>query len=110
MSDGDTAARDGRVLVLAPTRTDASNTEALLSKAGIPIEICATFDALVHALELGAAAILIAEEALSPANTPVLGGILSAPASLVRSPHPGSHASRGRFRATRSRRSARSAT
>ena len=81
MSDRDTAARDGRVLVLAPTRTDASNTEALLSKAGIPIEICATFDALVHALELGAAAILIAEEALSPANTPVLGGILSAQAS-----------------------------
>ena len=45
MSERDTAARDGRVLVLAPTSKDAvDHAGHCCQSAGIPVEICPTFD------------------------------------------------------------------
>jgi two-component system, sensor histidine kinase len=76
VSDSEHAVRDGRVLVLAPTSRDASIAESLLSPAGIPIEICATFEALVGELRSGAAAILLPEEALSVDNNRILYQVL----------------------------------
>jgi signal transduction histidine kinase/CheY-like chemotaxis protein len=71
------AAADSRVLVLAPTRKDASITERLLSAAGIEAHVCPTFDTLVRELGNGAAAILVPEEAVSSAHNAVLCGILA---------------------------------
>jgi two-component system, sensor histidine kinase len=51
-----------RVLVLALTSKDASQTRSLLASAGIEVEVCATFDAFLRELALGAAAAILAEE------------------------------------------------
>ena len=68
MSGSDATARDSRVLVLVPTSKDASVTRTLLSSNGISLEVCTTFEAMVQDLRLGAAAILLPEEAVSPAH------------------------------------------
>jgi signal transduction histidine kinase len=74
----DAAATESRVLGLTPTRTDARTTERLLTEAGIRFEICSSFDGLIEQLRLGAAAILVPEEAFSSArNTAMLSGILA---------------------------------
>ena len=77
MIDGSTPAVDGRVLVLAPTGRDGAATHAILATAGVSHDICATFDDLVRELRRGAAAILIPEEAIAPAHTAVLAGLVS---------------------------------
>ena len=51
--------------------------QVVLSQAGIGHEICPTFEALVHELGLGAAAILLPEEAVTPANTALLCDVLA---------------------------------
>jgi signal transduction histidine kinase len=78
VSERDAAERDRRLLVLAPTRRDASLTEALLVRAGISHAICQTFDVLVQSLRAGAAAILIPEEAVTSANQATLLELLAA--------------------------------
>jgi signal transduction histidine kinase/ActR/RegA family two-component response regulator len=65
------------VLVLVPTSKDASVTRTLLSSNGISLEICTTFEALVEDLRSGAAAILLPEEAVSPAHNKTLRRILA---------------------------------
>src|SRR5512145_970906 len=55
---------DRRVLILAPTRRDSELTRSLLASSGVPSVICATIDALVAACDQGAAALLMAEEAI----------------------------------------------
>ena len=77
MSGSDATARDSRVLVLVPTSKDASVTRTLLSSNGIPLEVCTTFEALVQDLRQGAAAILLPEEAVSPAHNRALRTILA---------------------------------
>jgi signal transduction histidine kinase/CheY-like chemotaxis protein len=77
VSDSDAGARDRRVLALVPTSKDASVTRTLLSSNGILLEICPTFDALIQQLGLGAAAILLPEEAASLAHNTTLRGILA---------------------------------
>lgn len=77
MSGSDARARDGRVLVLVPTSKDASVTRKLLSSNGISLEVCTTFEALMQDLRLGAAAILLPEEAVSPAHNRALRTILA---------------------------------
>jgi two-component system, sensor histidine kinase len=52
-------------------------TAAVLSQADIPHEICPNFETLIHELGLGAAATLIPEEAITPANTALLGQVLT---------------------------------
>jgi signal transduction histidine kinase/ActR/RegA family two-component response regulator len=53
---------DRRVLILAPTKKDAVITQALLVPAGVAGEICESLSELIAEMEVGAAAILIAEE------------------------------------------------
>ena len=65
------------MLALVPTSKDASVTRKLLSSNGILLEICPTFDALIQELRLGAAAILLPEEAVSLEHNTTLRGILA---------------------------------
>jgi signal transduction histidine kinase/DNA-binding response OmpR family regulator len=53
-----------RVLVLAPRGRDASVVQQVLAASGFPSLVCADQQALVRALEEGAGAALVAEEAL----------------------------------------------
>ena len=77
MSESDTKDRDRCVLALVPTSKDASVTRKLLTSNGIRLEICPTFDALIHELRFGAAAILLPEEAASPEHNTTLRAILA---------------------------------
>lgn len=61
-------ARDHRVLLLAPTRKDASTTSALLQQAEIAVACCSTFDELLRELALGAAVLIVPEEAMTPTH------------------------------------------
>jgi two-component system, sensor histidine kinase len=70
--------RDGRVLVLAPTVKDGSITQALLSSADVPHEICPSFAALVREVRAGAAAILIPEEVVALPESAALRDTLAA--------------------------------
>jgi signal transduction histidine kinase/ActR/RegA family two-component response regulator len=53
-----------RLLLLAPTRKDATLTCEVLGRVGIQCEICTDLASLVRALEQGAGALLLAEEFL----------------------------------------------
>jgi two-component system, sensor histidine kinase len=77
VSRSELTSRDVRVLFLAPTTTDGATTHALLSPAGIQLEICPTFDVLVGELRAGAAAVLVPEEAISFGHTPALHAVLA---------------------------------
>lgn len=70
---------DRRVLILAPTKKDATTTQSLLTPVGIPNEICMTLDALITEIWRGAAAILIPEEV-------VASGVESLAAVIARQP------------------------
>jgi signal transduction histidine kinase/ActR/RegA family two-component response regulator len=70
------AARDDRVLLLAPTRKDASTTAALLRDAGIPLTGCTTFDDLLAELSDGAGVVIVPEEAMTPERNARLAGVL----------------------------------
>jgi signal transduction histidine kinase/ActR/RegA family two-component response regulator len=76
VKNDDPASCDRRVLVLAPTSRDASATGALLARAAIPHEVCASFDSLLEKLREGAAAILIPEEVVTPDNQALLADVL----------------------------------
>ncbi len=56
---------DGRVLVLAPRGRDAAIAADLLSRNAIDAFVCASMTDLLDALQLGAGAVLITEEALA---------------------------------------------
>ncbi|HVQ30016.1 MAG TPA: ATP-binding protein, partial [Vicinamibacteria bacterium] len=71
------AARDDRVLFLAPTNKDAAHTQALLSRAGIRVETFASFDELVLALWKGAAVIALPEDAFSSRHNEALRRFLA---------------------------------
>jgi signal transduction histidine kinase/CheY-like chemotaxis protein len=62
------SARDLRILIMAPTARDGDITIDLLNGAGIETATFTTLDALVNALNDGAAAVLVAEEHLTPAQ------------------------------------------
>lgn len=55
---------DQRLLVLAPTSKDASLTQSVLQRAQIPCNCCSSLDDLIRELDVGAGAVLIAEESL----------------------------------------------
>jgi signal transduction histidine kinase len=57
--------RDLRFLLMAPTNRDGDITSDLLNGAGIETQVFSSLEALVHAINEGAAAVLIAEEHLS---------------------------------------------
>jgi len=65
-----------RILVLAPTGRDATLAEQTLCRAGLDAEVIETPEELASAIDRGAAAVLLAEEALSPRAVDVLAGAL----------------------------------
>jgi signal transduction histidine kinase/ActR/RegA family two-component response regulator len=65
-----------RVLVLAPTGRDAALIEESLARAGVHAELCGHLDEFARKVEQGAAAGLVAEEALGSRNVPTLMGAL----------------------------------
>ena len=64
MNDPAATAREGRVLVLAPTGRDADLIGSVLVKGGVSGTICGDIPSLCRELARGAGAILLAEEAL----------------------------------------------
>jgi PAS domain S-box-containing protein len=68
---------EDRVLLLAPTRKDASTAEVLLSRSGICCCICRNLKMLCEELGNGAAAIVMAEEALGYPNSRLLDEALA---------------------------------
>jgi signal transduction histidine kinase len=62
------ASADWRILVLAPLRRDGPTIEAILTKADFSCEVCSSVAELAEKLTSGAAAALIAEEALLEAG------------------------------------------
>src|SRR5690349_12016913 len=54
-----------RVLVLAPTERDATLTRTILGRAHLACTPCATMNDVCRELEVGAGALLLAEEAIS---------------------------------------------
>ena len=77
MSESDVKDRDRCLLALVLTSKDASLTRKLLASNGISLEICPTFDALTQKLRLGAAAILLPEEAISREHNTTLRELLA---------------------------------
>ena len=75
MSDAQRA--EERIIVLAPSASDALVTAALLSKAGLEVVVVRDGTGACRAIEEGAAAVLIAEEALSPATAQALAELLA---------------------------------
>jgi PAS domain S-box-containing protein len=66
-----------RVLVLAPTGADAQVAGAVLAEAQISSRTCASLADLCDAIDEGAGALLIAEEALPPLGPSVLAALLA---------------------------------
>ena len=61
---GTSDSHEWRVLVRAPIGRDASALQELLGRVSISAHVCPTLDSLVAALDEGAGAVLLAEEAL----------------------------------------------
>src|SRR4051794_16778093 len=56
---------EARVLVLAPTGRDATNSMAVLGKAGLVCAVCRDIQQLCREIEAGAGAVVLTEEALT---------------------------------------------
>jgi len=65
------AALEGRLLIVAPVGKDALLTAGKLSSVGMPCQVCADLATLVREVDAGAAAVLIAEEALAGGTGPL---------------------------------------
>jgi signal transduction histidine kinase/CheY-like chemotaxis protein len=65
-----------RILVLAPTGRDATLAATAIGGAGIAAEVCATMEALCDAIEEGAGAALITDEALNSKAMQCLAAVL----------------------------------
>jgi signal transduction histidine kinase/CheY-like chemotaxis protein len=72
-----TSPRDLRFLLMAPTNRDGDITSDLLNGAGIETQVFSNLDALVDALNDGAAAAMIAEEHLNGSLKAPLAHLLS---------------------------------
>jgi len=69
-------ARDDRVLILAPTRKDATTTAALLGSAAIPVTCCSTFSDLLRELAGPVGVVVLSEEAMTSAHNEQLAKVL----------------------------------
>ena len=79
VSDAGADSLERRLLVLAPTGKDAELTRAVLGEAGIDCEICADLGCVTRELERGAAALLLAEEAIAGGLEPLAGIVARQP-------------------------------
>ncbi|HEY1067690.1 MAG TPA: HAMP domain-containing sensor histidine kinase, partial [Pirellulales bacterium] len=66
---------EDRVLLLTPTTRDAENTQQVLGRSGVATFVCHSIEELLSEFERGAAAMLLAEEAL-PHGAPALAEVL----------------------------------
>jgi signal transduction histidine kinase len=66
VTDVDQKGLELRILVMAPTRTDAAASRSVLGKAGFDCVVCVDQDDLCRELELGAGTVIITEETWSP--------------------------------------------
>jgi signal transduction histidine kinase len=66
------AREEQRILLLAPTSNDARLTEKVLEAAGFCAEVCRDMPSLCETIENGVGAIILAEEALTPASAECL--------------------------------------
>ena len=73
------AALEGRLLIVAPVGKDALLTASKLSSVGMPCQVCADLTILVREVDAGAAAVLIAEEALAGGTGPLAAMISRQP-------------------------------
>jgi len=73
----DSLTLDRRLLFLPTTAKDAAMAQATLSAMGIRLDVCRTFETLLHELETGVGAILLPEETVSPAHNAALGAVLA---------------------------------
>lgn len=71
------ATGDRRLLVLAATSRDAITTEQVLSPLGVAATVCRSFDDLLREVEVGAGAVLVAEEGMPPAHTAAFHRVLT---------------------------------
>jgi signal transduction histidine kinase len=78
VTQGAAERRDRRVLLLPLTNRDAKTSRDVLQKAGIEVDVCENFDALVDEIERGAAAVAIAEERMSMGDSTRLAEVLHA--------------------------------
>ena len=74
---GDWPVEERRVLILTPTGRDAAMTVDLLERAGIDAVACATLAELSREIEVGAAAVLVAEEAIADDQYLLLAPVLT---------------------------------
>jgi signal transduction histidine kinase/ActR/RegA family two-component response regulator len=65
MNEADHGNPESRVLVLAPTGRDATNSKALLGKAGLACTLCRDLPELCREIEAGVGSVLLTEEALT---------------------------------------------
>jgi signal transduction histidine kinase len=68
--------RDGRILLLAPTRRDAATAGSLLREAGVVATCCSTFDEVLVELAGGAGVLILPEETMTPAHNARLADVL----------------------------------
>ena len=69
-------ADEQRLVVLPPTARDGVLAHRLLTAAGVATTICTTVEQVCQAIEAGAGAVLLTEEALAPAAFGRLRGVL----------------------------------
>jgi signal transduction histidine kinase len=72
------AARDHRILLLAPTRKDGATTASLLEDAGLSVTSCSAFDGLIGELTDGAGVVILPEETMTPTHTARLAAVVRA--------------------------------
>lgn len=77
LTGDDVGGGDGRLLVLAATTRDGELTLAVLAGAGVAAHLCAGIEDLLANVRRGAAAVLLAEEALSPGHTAAVKRVLA---------------------------------
>ena len=79
MSKPERAAAERRLLILAPIGKDAALMEAALRRDGVACAVCRDLDALIAGLERGAAALVLAEEALDADDVRLAGAVARQP-------------------------------
>src|SRR5688572_6667604 len=77
MTEAERAKHEERLLILAPTGKDASLACSILDEARVPCTVCASLEKLAAELEAGAAALLIAEEAIGDGDAPFLAAAVA---------------------------------
>jgi len=79
MTRSDAPDREHRVLVLAPTRRDAELTQGILERALVASRCCSSLEEACEEISLGAAALLIPEEAVVPGDRRLADWLASQP-------------------------------